>query len=662
MERKHEQGITLIALVVTIVVLLILAGISIAMLTGENGVISQARNAKEATEQAKVEELVSVAIGSVISKNNGSTAGITPKMIADQINEDERRSDVYAEDETTFPTNIIFPKEKRKAEANLNAGKFVANEDSIYNTDVNEADIAPGDLFDYEIINDGTTGALTLDSLPTKTVRITRIKPEYCNHYGYNPDTENWDYTDTNYEIIYKGTNISKTLIIPYQVDGKYIPNGIEGEYYKVTEVSLVIDEKHHNGNTATTSIPNVEELIYPNTVKEILSFSAKCSETNKLKTVVLSNNIVGIPSQFFYNSKIENIVIPDNVIYIGVDAFYGCTNLRNVTIGNGIQDLSCIDFSKCKDLTSITIGDGIKAIPKGIFANCDKLTSLTIGDGISTIENGTFNSKMKLTSLILGKNVTGLNWLNLNMHNYLTTIKVSEENKKYDSRNDCNAIIEKDTNTLLLSSNETVIPESVTSIGTSAFGGCINIKNITIPESVTSIGAFAFGNCSSLKSIIIPKNLTSIEVGTFSGCENLKSITISENITSIGYGAFFGCSGLTSIKVSEKNSKYDSRNNCNAIIETDTNTLIQGCSTTIIPNDITTIGGNAFSSCCENLESITIPNNITSIAAYAFDGCDNLTTINYTGTQEEWNKITIEEDGNDILKSDTVTINYNCK
>ena len=233
MERKHEQGITLIALVVTIVVLLILAGISIAMLTGENGVISQAKSAKEATEQAKVEELVSVAIGSVISKNNGSTAGITPKMIADQINEDERRSDVYAEDETTFPTNIIFQKEKRKAEANLNAGKFVANEDSIYNTDVNEADIAPGDLFDYEIINDGTTGALTLDSLPTKTVKITRIKPEYCNHFGYNPSTRENDYTDTNYEIIYKGTKISKALIIPYQVDGKYIPNGIDGEYYQ---------------------------------------------------------------------------------------------------------------------------------------------------------------------------------------------------------------------------------------------------------------------------------------------------------------------------------------------------------------------------------------------------------------------------------------------
>ena len=118
--NKRNKGITLIALVVTIVVLLILAGVSIAMLTGNNGIIKQAQKSKDRSEQSRVEELVSVAIGSVISKYNGNISGITPKMIADQINEDEGRTDVYAENETTFPTNIIFPKENRKAEAKLN--------------------------------------------------------------------------------------------------------------------------------------------------------------------------------------------------------------------------------------------------------------------------------------------------------------------------------------------------------------------------------------------------------------------------------------------------------------------------------------------------------------------------------------------------------------
>ena len=330
MTKKKEKGITLIALVVTIVVLLILAGISISMLTGENGVIVQARKSKEATEQAKVEEHVSIALASVIAKNNGSTVGITPKMVADQVNEDESRTDVYAQNETAFPTYIIFPKENRKAEVNLNTGNFGGN--SIYSADVKEEDIAPMDLFDYEIIDDGSTGALTLDNLPTKTVRITRIKPEYCNHYGYNPDTENRDYTDTNYEIIYKGTKISKALIIPYQVDGKYIPNGIDGEYYRVTEVSLVIKEESiYDGRIIGTAIPNLEELIYPNTVQKIINNSSRCSETNKLKTVVLSNNISEIPNFFFYKAKIENIVIPDSVTSIKEWNFAGCSSLTTI-------------------------------------------------------------------------------------------------------------------------------------------------------------------------------------------------------------------------------------------------------------------------------------------------------------------------------------------
>ena len=106
----NERGITLIALVVTIVVLLILAGVSISMLTGENGIIKQASNAKDATEQAKVEELVDLAVNSIIGENKGTTNGITPEMIADEVNEMENRSDVYAE-ENTFPTKIIFPDE-----------------------------------------------------------------------------------------------------------------------------------------------------------------------------------------------------------------------------------------------------------------------------------------------------------------------------------------------------------------------------------------------------------------------------------------------------------------------------------------------------------------------------------------------------------------------
>ena len=137
---------------------------------------------------------------------------------------------------------------------------------------------------------------------------------------------------------------------------------------------------------------------------------------------------------------------------------------------------------------------------------------------------------------------------------------------------------------------------------------------------------------------------------GAFTGCESLTSITIPSSVTSIGSNAFTGCSGLESIRVESGNTVYDSRNNCNAIIETATNTLLYGCQNTIIPSSVTSIGNNAFRECsgltsitipssvttignnafrdCSGLTSINIPNSVTSIGGYAFTGCSSITSI----------------------------------
>lgn len=155
------------------------------------------------------------------------------------------------------------------------------------------------------------------------------------------------------------------------------------------------------------------------------------------------------------------------------------------------------------------------------------------------------------------------------------------------------------------------------------------------IPEGTTEIGKYAFAVCNSLKSVTIPESVTEIGEKAFSDCISLESITIPESVKKIGSLAFVRCASLKSIVVAEGNPAYDSREGCNAIIETETNTLIAGCETTIIPGSVTKIGRSAFN-CITSLESITIPESVTEIGRCAFYGCSSLTTVTLpTGVDE---------------------------
>ena len=171
-------------------------------------------------------------------------------------------------------------------------------------------------------------------------------------------------------------------------------------------------------------------------------------------------------------------------------------------------------------------------------------------------------------------------------------------------------------------------IPSSVTNIGGWAFEGCTGLASINLPASVTTIGDDAFWCCTGLTSINIPSSVTAIGHGAFHGCTGLTSVSIPASVTTIGNYAFTGCEGLASIKVEAGNIAYDSRENCNAIIETASNTLVAGCMNTTVPNSVTAIGDGAFLG-RTGLASISIPASVTTIGNRAFYGCTSLTSIN---------------------------------
>lgn len=168
----------------------------------------------------------------------------------------------------------------------------------------------------------------------------------------------------------------------------------------------------------------------------------------------------------------------------------------------------------------------------------------------------------------------------------------------------------------------------SVTVIKDYAFRGCSGLTSITLPSSLRVIGNDSFMSCTGLTSIAIPDSVTHIGTYAFAFCTNLTStIVIPKRVINIGEGLFHYCTGLPGIIVDSENSNYDSRNHCNAIIETSSNKLIAGCKNTVIPNTVKALGYGAFSGCTD-LKNITIPGSVTFIGSYAFSLCEGLTGI----------------------------------
>jgi hypothetical protein len=373
----------------------------------------------------------------------------------------------------------------------------------------------------------------------------------------------------------------------------------------------------------------------------EILTIAKTGDGTGAMANYYISN-------QPWYGFNITKVVIEDGVTSIGDEAFFVYPSLLSVEIPASVTRIGASAFYKCTGLTSVSFATGsqLASIDTYAFYYCTNLTSITIPNGVTTISNNAFNSA-GLTSIAIPASVTSIGSFAFIGCTNLETITVDEENAKYDSPGDCNAIIDKTSNTLVIGCKGTTIPDNVTSIGNDAFENCTGLTIIEIPSSVTSIGDDAFENCTGLTSVIV--HATSVPT--------LGSRAFDRNASS-GRKIYVPYGLLTNYKEAANWSAYSSDilpisdgkcgEDVNYSYDNSTHTLSifgsgamddfaeggapwnsykEDIATVVIGNGVTNIGANVFAG-CSALTSITIPKDVTSIGNQAFKGCTSLPSI----------------------------------
>ena len=420
--------------------------------------------------------------------------------------------------------------------------------------------------------------------------------------WAYDFQSGDLYYNITSSSAPYTVEVTSKTSSYPYNDGVTFttitIPKTVSygGITYSVTSI----------GDYAFNSCESLTSITIPNSVTSI--GESAFSYCSSLTSVTPDNSVTSIGSSAFYGcSSLTSITIPNGVTSIGGKAFYECSSLTSITIPNSVTSIGACTFESCSSLSSITIPNSVTSIGDRAFRKCSSLTSITIPNSVTSVGGAVFHSCSALKSVVLSENITSLETI---------TISSGKGFGWYGFFEDCSSL------------TSITIPKNMEFMDDDTFDDCSSLKSIVWNAKNCKSSIFDDSYVSSqITSFVIGKDVEHIPAGLCQGMKLIPSITIPSGVKNIGNRAFYGCSSLVTMVVESDNIVYDSRNHCNAIVETATNKLIAGCQNTIIPNSVTSIGSSAFEH-CSSLTSITIPNSVTSIGEYAFSSCYSLTSV----------------------------------
>ena len=348
------------------------------------------------------------------------------------------------------------------------------------------------------------------------------------------------------------------------------------------------------------------------------------------LKSVTVNGGAV-FWGAFYGCTNITEIVLGDGVEKVDAFAFYGCTSLSSVTLNRGILTIGDSAFKGCVSIKDVNLPNGVISIGSNAFDGCSSLKAIVVPDSVEIIGERAFTGCSSLESITIpfiggSKYETNAGMLNLFGYIFGTA--------KYDG-SVLSAQYYTDSSKV-----SNYIPESLKSVTVTggnvflgAFSGCKTISSITLSEATTQIGALAFHGCTSLTSITIPNNVTTIGTYALRECSALETINIGASVVDIGDSVFCDCLKLVDITVNESNTAYKTVNG--VLYSKDGKALIQypaGKSDTefTVPEQVTVINAGAFYK-NKSLKIISLGGAIESIGLNAFYECNAIEKVYIT-------------------------------